>query len=123
VIDNPVLLRFCDETVRPVADRLAGLLPLLDAVADAATGQGLAAVLGTTDSALFRGADEPWGPEDYGATGAPQAVTGSDAGGRTLLTTYDVIAFLRVMAALKGMRAANPALGPLIGKLAVNPRA
>lgn len=122
-IDNPLLLKFCNETVRPVADRLAGLLPLLDSVRDAVVGQGHAAVLGTDDATLLRGPDHPWMEADYAAVGAPQAIVGSDSDGRSLLTNHDIIAFVRVMAALRGMKTANPNLGPLMGKLAVNPRA
>lgn len=119
-IDNQPLLAFTNDTVRPLGDRLAGLLPLLTTVPDAVVGQGLAAVLGTTDAELFRAS--PWTADDYAAV-TPQAITGSDSGGRVQLTTHDVIGLLRVVAALGAMAAANPSLGPLVGKIAVNPRA
>ena len=120
-IDNAVLLSFCNESVRPVADRLGGLLPLPVAVLDAAVGKGLCEVLGTTPTDLTRA--QSWTDADYTALGAPQPITGSDSGGRTLLTNHDVIGVLRVLAAVKAMIDANPARGPLVGKVAVNPRA
>ncbi len=119
-IDNPVLLTFCNETIRPTADRLGGLLPLLTSITDAVRGQGLAAVLGTTDAELFR--TTPWDVADYAAI-PPQDITGSDGSNRTLLTNHDVIGLIRVIAALSAMRSANPSLGPLVGRIAVNPRA
>lgn len=119
-IDNQTLLAFCNQTVRPAADRLAGLLPVPLAVLDAAVGQGLPAVLGTTASALLRA--EPWTDADYAAI--PQhEIVGSGSDGRAVLTNWDLIGILRVLSALKTMMAANEALGPLVGKVAVNPRA
>ena len=64
-IDNAALLAFVNESIRPVADRLAGLLPLPTAVLDACAGQGLAAILGTTDAELRR--SQPWADSDYAA--------------------------------------------------------
>ncbi len=119
MIDNPQLLRFTNETVRPTADLLAGLLTVPPAVLDAVVGQGLAAALGTTDADLLR--VEPWEPSDYTAIGAAQGITGTDAGARTLLTNHDVIALLRVLVVVRQMIAANDQLGPLVRKIAVNP--
>lgn len=124
-IDNAVLTRFCDESLRPAADRLAGLLQFPGAVADAAVGQALPGLLGTTAEDLTRA--EPWAVEDFvaavTATGGEQDIVGSDAGGRTLLTTLDVLKLLRVIVWLRTAIAADPALSPLIYKFAVNPRA
>ncbi len=119
MIDNPVLLKFCNETVRPTADLLAGLLTMPTAALDAVVGQGLAAALGTTDADLLR--DTPWDAGDYTALGAAQGITGTDAGARTLLTNHDVIALLRVLVVVKQMIGANTDLGPLVRKIAVNP--
>lgn len=119
-IDNPLLLAFVNDTVRNLGDRLAGLLPVPVAVLNAVAGQGHSATLGTTDDKLFQTAT--WTADDYTALGAPQPIAGSDASGRTLLTNYDVIGIVRVMVALKAMADANPALGPLVAKVAVNPR-
>ncbi|VTS01554.1 unnamed protein product [Gemmata massiliana] len=120
MIDNPVLLKFTNETIRITADLLAGLLTLPTAALDAVTGQGLAAVLGTTDAALMRA--EPWDPSDYQGVTA-QGITGSDTDARVQLTNHDVIALLRVLVVVKQMIAANDQLGPLVRKIAVNPRA
>ena len=119
-IDNASLLAFVNESIRPVADRLAGLLPVPPAVLDACAGQGLAAALGTTDTELRR--SQPWTDSDYAAIPV-QTITGSDSGGRTLLTNHHVIGILRVLAAVKSLADDNPALGPLLGATAVNPRA
>lgn len=119
-IDNAALLAFVNETIRPVSDRLAGLLPLPTAVLDAVGGKSLAAVLGTTDAELNRA--EPWADADYAAV-ALKAIAGSGNDARTTLTNHHVIGILRVMAALKQMAAANPTLGPLVAAVAVNPRA
>ncbi len=120
MIDNPVLRRFTDETVRTTADLLAGVLSVPTAALDAVVGQGLAAALGTTDAALLRA--EPWEPSDYQAVPA-QGITGTDDNARVQLTNHDVIALLRVLVVVKGMIAANDQLGPLVRKIAVNPRA
>lgn len=119
-IDNPVLLAFCNETVRPTSDKVAALLPLPDVILAAAMGKGLSAVLGTTDAKLTQGT--AWTDADYAAI--PQdSIVGSDSGARTLLTNWDVIGFLRVMVALNSMIAAHQTLPALIGKIAVNPQA
>ncbi len=120
MIDNPVLLKFTNETVRTTADLLAGLLTVPTAALDAVAGQNLAAVLGTTDAELLRA--EPWDASDYTALGAAQGITGTDSGARSLLTNHDVIAFLRVLVVVRQMIAANDQLGPLVRKIAVNPR-
>ena len=120
MIDDPVLLAFCNETLRPVGDRLAGLLPLPQAVIDTIAGKGLSAVLGTTDAKLFR--SEPWELADYGEI-APAVIAGADSAGRTAITNYDVIALVRVLVTLRLMSAANDQLGPLVAKWGVNPRA
>lgn len=117
--DNALLLNFVNESVRPVADRLAGLLPLPDAILNACIGQGLCEVLGTTPEDLLAG---PWTDEMYQAVPV-DAIVGSDGGGRTLLTNHHVIGILRVLAAVKYLADSNPALGPLLGAVAVNPRA
>lgn len=119
-ITNDVLLNFCNETVRTTADRLAGLLPVPVAVINAAVGQGIAALLGTTDAVLFRA--EPWTNTEYAAVEL-QTITNSNSGGRTTLTNHHVIGILRALAAVKAMVDANPALGPLVAAVAVNPRA
>lgn len=119
-IDNPVLLSFCNETVRPVSDKVAALLPLPDVIISAAIGKGFSAVLGTTDAKLTQ--TTAWTDADYAAI--PQdSIVGSDSGSRTLLTNWDVIGFLRVMVALNGMIALHPTLPAEIAKIAVNPRA
>ena len=120
MIDHVPLLKFVNESVRPTADLLAGLLTVPTAVLDAVTGQGLAAPLGTTVADLLR--PEPWEPSDYTAVGAAQGITGSDSGARVALTNHDVIALLRVLVVVKAMIADNAALGPLVRKIAVNPR-
>lgn len=119
-IDNAPLLAFVNESIRPVADRLAALLPLPDAVLDACLGQGLVELLGTNATDLLQAA--PWTDENYEAIPL-QSITGSDSGGRTLLTNHHVIGILRVLAVVKAMKSDNPALGPLVGAVAVNPRA
>ena len=120
MIDNAPLLKFVNESIRPTADLLAGLLTVPTAVLDAVVGQGLAEVLGTTDAELRRA--EPWDATDYTAVGAAQGLTGSDSGARVALTNHDVIALLRVLVVVQAMIADNAALGPLVRKIAVNPR-
>lgn len=120
-IDDPQLLAFVNESVRSTADLLAGLLPIPTAVLDAALGQGLPVVLGTTAADLL--SPEAWDAAKYAALGAPQEIAGSDSSGRTLLTNHDVIALLRVLVVLKQLMDANAQLGPLVRKIAVNPRA
>ncbi len=119
-IDNALLLSFVNESVRTTADRLAGLIPVPVAVLDAAVGQGHPATLGTTAEELLRA--EPWTDEDY-AVIPVQVITGSDSGGRAALTNHHVIAILRVLVSVKYMIEMNAALGPLVGTVAVNPRA
>lgn len=119
MIDNALLLAFVNETIRPVGDRLAGLLPIPKAVLDALQGQGLAAVLGTSDAALRR--EQGWEQADYDAVPL-QAIAGSDAGGRALLTNHHVIAVIRALAAVKNLDDDNPALRIVLGAVAVNPR-
>ena len=118
-IDNPVLLNFVNESVRTVSDRLAGLLPLPDQIINSCVGQGLCKILGTTVEDLL---DGPWTDEMYAAIPV-RVITGSDSGGRVLLTNHHVIGILRSLAAVKYLADTNPALGPLLGAVAVNPRA
>jgi len=119
-ISNVLLTKFCDQALRPAADMLAGLLPYVDQLLAAEQGQGLSAILGTTDTALFQAA--PWQPSDYAAvTGGQLTIDNTDAGGRTLLDNFAVIALLRVFVNLQQMKDANPALMPLVAKFAVNP--
>lgn len=119
-ITNANLLFFTNESIRTVADKLAGLLPLPEQILDAAVGRGFPTLLGTTNTALLQ--STAWTDADYEAI--PLAtVTDSDSGGRVLLTNHDVIGVLRALVALKNMKAANPSLGPLLGRVAVNPRA
>lgn len=118
--DSPVLLAFCNESVRPVADKLAGILSIPETVIAAVAGQELAEVLGTDKATLFR--TEPWEDSNYEAI-ARFDIPGSNSGGRpTILTNHDVIGIIRVMVAVKGMIDLNDALRPLVGKVAVNPR-
>lgn len=120
MITHSGLTSFCNETLRPLADLLAGVLNTPTTVLNAVAGKDLAAVLGTTDAEINRA--ESWGPEDYAKLGEPQVIADSDSGGRTELTNYDVVAILRVIVVLKLMMGANPQLGPLVAKFAVNPR-
>lgn len=119
-IDHPVLRSFCDDTLRPLGDLLAGLMPAIGTIIAAATGKGIPGLVGTDSAALFRPAE--WLAADYAATGAPQPVVGADAGGRNARTHHDVIALLRAVAALKAMVDANPSFPALIAGWAVNPR-
>ncbi|AMV28811.1 hypothetical protein VT84_30740 [Gemmata sp. SH-PL17] len=120
MIENPALLKFTNESVRTTADLLAGLLTVPTAVLDAVVGQGLSATLGANDTALLRSA--AWEASDYTAIGAAQGIAGTDTGARAMLTNHDVIALLRVLVVVKQMIAANSDLGPLVRKIAVNPR-
>lgn len=121
MIDDAQLLAFCNESVRTTADLLAGVLTVPTAVLDAVVGQGHCTALGTDPEKLLR--EEPWGTEDYAALGAAQEIAGSGSGGRVPLTNHDVVALFRVLVALRYMIAGNPQLGPLVRKIAVNPRA
>lgn len=121
-IDNPVLLRFCDESLRPFADLLAGIKESPRLLMDTVAGQGLAAVLGTTTEPLLRSSmTQPWQPADYAAV-PDEVITGSDAGGRTTLTAHQVIALIRVAVFLREALEVDPQLGALIATFAVNPR-
>lgn len=123
-IDNPVLTTFCNESIRPIADRLAGLIHLPKQVIATMKGKGLIEVLGTDEAALLRnGLLQPWSNEDYMALGAPQEITNSGDSSRPTLTNYDVIGLVRVLVTLQNMIDANPLLPSLVGKIAVNPRA
>lgn len=119
MIDHPDLLSFCNESIRTIFDNLATLVAFPDLAINTVIGKDLLTPLGAKASDLFRA--EPWTNEDYAAIPV-EDISGSGNGGRTTLTNHDVIAALRVMIVLKGMMAQNPALGPLIGKIAVNPR-
>ena len=123
-IDDAALLKFVDESVRTLADKAAGVFGFVDAFLEAARGKGVAALLGTDDETLFR--STPWEQSDFAAClvgGEPVAITGSDDGGRTLLTNVDVLAMIRLAQWLKNAKAADPAIGPQVAKVAVNPRA
>ncbi|AMV23427.1 hypothetical protein VT84_03390 [Gemmata sp. SH-PL17] len=120
MIENAPLLRFTNESIRTTADLLAGLLTVPTAVLDAVVGQGLAATLGTNNAALLR--EAPWEASDYTALGAAQGIAGSDDSARVVLTNHDVIALLRVLVVVRQMIQANDQLGPLVRKIAVNPR-
>lgn len=117
-ISNVLLTNFCDQALRPAADMLAGLLPYVDQLLAAMQGQGLSPILGTTDAKLFQ--STPWADADYAAI-AQLTIDNTDSGGRTLLDNWSVIALLRVFVNLQQMKAANPALMPLVAKFAVNP--
>jgi len=116
---NEVLLRFVNETIRPVADKLAGLLLVPDQILNTVLGQGIPESLGTTAKALLSAV--PWTDADY-AVITPQEIVGSNSGGRVALTNHHVLGILRAVVALKGLAEANPSLGPLVGAVAVNPR-
>jgi hypothetical protein len=118
-INNAVLTAFCDESVRNMGDLLAGLLDAPARVLDAAVGKGVPAILGTTAAALLR--PESWEAADYAAVEL-RDIAGSGSGGRTTLTNHDVIALLRVLVVLKHLMGQNAQLGPLVRKIAVNPR-
>ena len=123
-IDNLVLLKFCDESVRNVADKGAGIFALVDAFVAAAKGKGIAELIGTTDEELFR--ETPWQLQDFAAllvNGAPVPITGTDRDGRALLTNIDVAGIVRFVMFVKTAKDADPAIGVLLGKVAVNPRA
>lgn len=124
-IENPVLLGFLNESLRPAADRLAGLLTFPKAVISTAVGKGLIPVLGSDEATLTR--PEEWTMTEYAAaltaTSGEQSITGSDSGGRTLLSNLDALKMLRVIVWLNSAISADPALAPLIYKFAVNPRA
>ena len=123
-IDNAALLSFVNESVRPLADRTAGMFGVVDAFLDAAKGKGFAPVLGTDDATLFR--STPWEFSDFAAClvdGAPVPIVGSDSGGRTLLTNIDVLAMIRLAQWHKNAKATDPGIGPQVAKIAVNPRA
>ncbi len=118
-IDDAVLLNFVNETVRPLADRIAGITTLLDPIIGAVQGQGIGERLGTTSTLLTRAAE--WTETEYGSF-APETITGTDSGGRQLLNAHHVAAVLRVAAFLKGEFDANPMLMQVLGAVAVNPR-
>jgi hypothetical protein len=118
-IDNSVLLNFCNETIRPLADRLAILLPLLDTVPASVKGQDIPNILGTTSEELFR--SSPWLENDY-AKIEKQNILNSDSGGRVKLSNHDIINFIRIIASLSSMKQNNPSMSLLVGKIAVNPR-
>lgn len=123
-IDNPALLSFVNESVRPLADRAAGIFGVVAAFLDAAKGKGFATDLGTTDAELFR--DTPWELQDFASLlvdGAPVPITGTDSGGRTLLTNVDAVAIIRLAQWLQTAKEADPGIGPQVAKVAVNPRA
>ena len=123
-INDAALLKFVDESVRTLADKAAGVFGFVDAFLEAARGKGVASVLGTDDDTLFRAT--PWEVADFEAclvNGSPLGITGSDDGGRTLLTNIDVLAMVRLAQWLKNAKAADPTIGPQVAKVAVNPRA
>lgn len=120
-IDNELLLNFCNETLRPAGDVLAGLVGVPDMVLNAWKGKGLSDIVGF-DQAVIDQAD-PATLEQFGAVFAQiQDVTNSNSNGRTTLTTLDIFALLRVHRAIKKMIDDDPAFRPLIAKFAVNPR-
>ena len=121
-IDSEQLRAFVDESVRPLADRAAGVFAGIAQFLDAVRGKGLSGLLGTNDETLFR--QSPWEQSDFVATftGSPQPIVGSDSNGRALLTNVDVIALIRLAVWLDESRKANPNIGPQVAKAAVNPR-
>lgn len=119
-INNPVGLAFCNETIRIFGDRVSGLLPTPDIILAAAIGKGIPEMMGTTSAKITQLTD--WTPEDWAAI-VEIPITGSDSDNRTLLTNIDVIKMLLVAAKLSMLIKAYPWLLPLLGKVAVNPRA
>lgn len=119
-IDNPVLLSFCNETIRPTADKLAVLLQLPTAILASAIGKELSKILGTTDEKLLQQTE--WADADYAAI-TEDSIVNSDSGSRTLLTNHDVIKLLRVMVTLNNLIAIHKTLPAEVAKIAVNPRA
>lgn len=118
-IDNEVLTKFCDETMRPFADLMAALIQIPQPVLDAVAGKQLATLLGTDDATLFR--QEAWTPTEYGAV-TPDVIVGTDSGIRKILSNHEIIALLRVLVFLRNEMVANTQLGPLVMGVAVNPQ-
>ncbi len=118
-IDNSVALTFCNETLRPLADMLAGLIIVPAEIIATVKGKGLSTILGTDDITLLR--QQAWTTDDYKAVSFGEVI-GSDSGGRTLCSNIDMLAILRVAIALDEMINADSNLKPLIAKWAVNPK-
>jgi len=120
-IDNALLLNFINESLRPAGDRLAGLTPVPKMINDKGRADLIAEILGSTTSKLYR--SQPWELADFAEIAAiSQPITGSDSGGRSVITSLDCVKLIRILAFHEAIIAADPEAAVTIAKFAVNPR-
>lgn len=117
---DPVSTRFLNEQVRPLADRLAGLLPLPDAFVAMFDAKGIGTLLNIPPGLLTQAA--PLVDADYATVSGDILDDGRAAEGITQLTARDVLAFFRIMRFLGAMLDSDPMVQQVAFKIAVNPR-
>lgn len=117
--EDPVLDQFVREVLRPLADRLAPMMPLLDRIPAVAVARGIPERLGTTKEVLMR--PQEWSEADYPEFLGQDQEIQSAGYYASPATVYDVAAMMRLVAALGAMRRANPGIDVLLSRLAVNP--
>jgi hypothetical protein len=123
-MSTETLSQFARESLRPLADLMAGsqgLLATCRAIKQSAIGKQLHTALGTTAANLWRAAE--WTDADYAAiSGVDQVIDGTADAGQVPYTVRSLIQSLRVIAALNAMLEANPAIEVLFAAYATNPR-
>lgn len=110
MITDPNAVAFVNDVVRPAADRLAGIIPLLQSVLLQWNAKGLAATITNTSDLI----------DDGSATGG-SAPNSPD--GRTPITGADVVAMITNMQSIQANIQANSnAIVLNVMKIAVNPQ-
>ena len=110
-------IRYIDEVIRPIADRLAGLMVAPKEIIETFLAKDLALDLGFPESFVTRA--ERLENADY-STITPVFVPNAD--NRTPITNIDVLVLLRVIRFFGASLDDDPDAKTLIRKVAVNPR-
>ena len=118
---DPVAIKFFNEQLRPMADRLAGLLTAPSGFLDAFAAKGIGSLLGIPDALLTQTA--PLVPADYGSVSGVTLDDGRAGDGSVALSARDVLAFYRVIRFLGATLSADPFVTQISLKIAINPRA
>ena len=114
---DPVATKFFNEQLRPMADRLAGLLTAPSGFLDAFAAKGIGPLLGIPDALLTQTA--PLVPADYGSVSGVALDDGRAAEGIVQLSVRDVLAFYRVIRFLGATLSADPFVTQITMKISV----
>ena len=115
---NSILVQFLNGRIRPMGDRLAGLLPLPNGFLKEFEAKGIGELLGIPDKLLTQA--EPLTLADYGSVSGEPIDDGRAGDGSVPLSPRDVLIFYRVVRFLGFMLDSDPMVTRIAMKIAVN---